>query len=118
MKKSELQQIIKEEIKRAVKENMQKAVQPDFESYYAAKRAGKILPGYYNAVESNYGGTYDIPQFTIRFTQEMTFEDAYKQLNNKGYKSPWGRLDIDLLAANKIPKEPKFTLPDTQLSLF
>ena len=83
MKKSELQQIIKEEIKRVVKENMQKAVQPDFESYYAAKRAGKILPGYYNAVESNYGGTYDIPQFTIRFTQEMTFEDAYKQLNNK-----------------------------------
>jgi hypothetical protein len=77
----------------------------------------KILtPGFYTVVETDHGGSNDVPQFDIHVTEPIDYVDAYKQLERKGYKSPWGYLKVR--ANEKItPKDVKFTIPERQTKL-
>jgi len=54
-----------------------------------------ISPGYYEVVESDYEGKWDIPKFTIRVANSINLKDlALELMEKRNYMSDWNDLTI------------------------
>jgi len=77
----------------------------------------KMVPrGVYNVVESDGGGMYDYPKFTIRVTEKMDpYNLALQMAEAFGYISSWNYIALE--KSNNSPKNPSFPLKQTSLNL-
>ena len=74
------------------------------EEIYEATRDKWVEPGYYEVIETDGGGMWDIPKFTFRVTKRINLKDlALELIEKRDYMSDWNYLSIRPVTEN-FPK--------------